>query len=72
MATKKVNHAFTEHFTNFNKRKYDSNLFCEKIEVRARDGMNVPMVMVYDERHYTDDSPWVIFTKGIDSTKEDL
>ena len=28
--------------------------------------------MVYDRRFYTEESPWVLFTRGIDSVKEDL
>ena len=37
-----------------------------------RDGTSIPCVLVYDKRFYTEESPWVLFTKGIDSTKGDL
>ena len=37
-----------------------------------RDGTMVPVVMVYDRRFYAEESPWVLFTNGIDSEKEDL
>ena len=37
-----------------------------------RDGETIPVVMVYDKRFYTEESPWVLFTRGIDSMKDDL
>ena len=37
-----------------------------------RDGVEIPVIMVYDKRFYTDESPWVLMTEGIDSEKEDL
>lgn len=48
------------------------HLTCEKIEVTARDGCQIPMVMVYDQRFYNDQSQWVIFHKGAESDKDDL
>ena len=45
---------------------------CEKIETKSRDGTMIPMVMVYDERFYKHDSPWIIKTRGADSGKDDL
>ena len=37
-----------------------------------RDGKDIPMVIKYDRRFYNEESPWVMFTKGIDSSKSDL
>ena len=45
---------------------------CEKVEMEMRDGFQIPVVMVYDKRFYTEESPWILFTRGIDSEKEDL
>ena len=45
---------------------------CEKVEMEMRDGFKIPVVMVYDKRFYTEESSWILFTKGIDSRKEDL
>lgn len=69
MSTKKVSDILSEdHITNFKR----DNLQCEKVEMEMRDGTMVPVVMVYDRRFYTEESPWVIFTNGIESEKEDL
>lgn len=35
-----------------------------------RDDFEIPMVIKYDRRYYNDDSPWVLFTHGVDSGKE--
>ena len=37
-----------------------------------RDGLEIPVVMVYDRRYYTEESPWVMFTRGVESEKDDL
>ena len=37
-----------------------------------RDGFEVPVVMTYDKTSFTDRSPWIMFTKGAVSQKEDL
>lgn len=37
-----------------------------------RDGTDIPMIIKYDRRFYNEQSPWVMFTKGIDSSKSDL
>ena len=69
MATRKVSDILAEdHITNFRR----DNLLCEKVEMQMRDGVSIPCVMVYDQRFYTEESPWILFTKGIDSEKEDL
>ena len=69
MSTKKTSGILAEdHITNFKK----DNLVCEKVDMEMRDGASIPVVMVYDRRFYNEESPWVLFTKGIDSTKEDL
>jgi len=69
MSTKKTSGILAEdHIANFKK----DNLLCEKVEMEMRDGVKIPVVMVYDRRFYTENSPWVLFTKGIDSSKEDL
>ena len=36
-----------------------------------RDQFEIPVVIKYDKRFYSEDSPWVIFTRGVDSCKED-
>lgn len=48
------------------------HLTCEKIEIESRDSTQIPIVMVYDKRHYNDNSPWVLKTNGSLSCKEDL
>jgi len=69
MSTKKTSGILAEDYiTNFKK----DNLVCEKVDMEMRDGASIPVVMVYDRRFYNEESPWVLFTKGIDSTKEDL
>lgn len=69
MGTKKVSGILSEdHITNFKR----DNLVCERVDMEMRDGAAIPVVMVYDRRFYTEESPWVLFTKGIDSEKEDL
>ena len=40
--------------------------------MNMRDGTPIPVVMVYDKRYYSEESPWVLFTRGIDSMKDDL
>ena len=45
---------------------------CEKVDMTMRDGFQVPVVLVYDKRFYTEQSPWIMFTKGAESIKEDL
>ena len=37
-----------------------------------RDGYEIPMVITYDKQFFTDNSPWILFTKGAYSSKEDL
>lgn len=69
MSTKRVTDILSEdHITNFKR----DNLICEKVDMEMRDGTLVPVVMVYDKRFYTEESPWVLFTRGIDSEKADL
>ena len=69
MSTKRVTDILSEdHITNFRR----DNLVCEKVNMDMRDGATIPVVMVYDQRFYTEESPWVLFTNGIDSTKADL
>ena len=64
MSTKKTSGILSEdHIANFKK----DNLLCEKVEMQMRDGASIPVVMVYDRRFYTEESPWVLFTGGIDS-----
>ena len=40
--------------------------------MEMRDGAQIPVVMVYDQRFYNEESPWILFTRGIDSEKADL
>lgn len=69
MSTKKSTGILAEdHISNFKK----DNLLCEKVEMTMRDGESVPVVMVYDRRFYTEESPWILFTHGINSEKQDL
>ena len=40
-----------------------------------RDGATVPLLMVYDDRHYTgsdDHNNWIFFNQGYDSVKSDI
>lgn len=37
-----------------------------------RDGMEIPLVMTYDKLFFNEKSPWIMFTQGADSTKNDL
>ena len=37
-----------------------------------RDDFEIPIVMTYNKNFYNEDSPWVLFTKGVHSSKEDL
>jgi len=41
-----------------------NNLTCEKIEVTSRDGTLLTVVMLYDQRFYSDKSPWVMLSNG--------
>ena len=69
MSTKKTSSILAEeHIANFRR----DNLLCEKVGMEMRDGTSIPVVMVYDRRFYTEDSPWILFTRGIDSCKDDL
>ena len=69
MSTRRVTDILSEeHITNYRR----DNLLCEKVDMQMRDGTLVPVVMVYDKRFYTEESSWVLFTKGIDSEKSDL
>jgi len=58
-----------EHYKNFNKPQ---NVQCEKIQVKMRDGFEVPLVMAYDKTFFNEKSPWLMFTKGAVSNKIDL
>ena len=59
---------FEDHIKNFQR----DSLICERVMMSMRDGETIPVVMVYDKRYYTEESPWVLFTRGIDSVKDDL
>lgn len=48
------------------------DLICEKVEVTARDGTQLPLVMVYDQRFYNEQSPWIMFSRGAIANKDDL
>jgi protease II len=72
MGTKKSYPVFQEHVNHVTKGQGADTLLTEKIEIPMRDGMHVPVVLVYDKRFYTEESQWLMFTQGFDSTKEDL
>jgi oligopeptidase B len=40
--------------------------------IRMRDGFEVPVVMTYNKKFYNEKSPWILFTNGADSSKDDL
>ena len=40
---------------------------CEKISIKMRDDFEIPMVIKYDKRFYSEESPWVLFTNGSES-----
>ena len=64
MSTKRVSDVLSEDYISNFKR---DTLLCEKVDMEMRDGTLIPVVMVYDRRFYTEESPWVLFTQGIDS-----
>lgn len=72
MGTKKSQLVQAEYATNCVKGQGADTLLCEKVQMTMRDGFQVPVVLIYDKRFYTDESPWIIFTKGAASMKEDL
>ena len=37
-----------------------------------RDQFEIPMVIKYDKQTYSEESPWVLFTNGIESQKGDI
>jgi protease II len=43
----------------------------EKITVKMRDDFEIPVVIKYNKKHYSEDSPWVLFTRGNESSKDD-
>ena len=59
---------FEDQIKNFKRDR----LVCERVMMSMRDGLEIPVVMVYDKRFYTEESPWVMFTRGVDSEKDDL
>lgn len=67
MATKRTAFVNTETVMNM-----PSHLTCEKIEAVSRDGTALPMVMVYDQRFYSDKSAWIMCSNGALADKEDL
>eukprot|EP00347_Sterkiella_histriomuscorum_P005460 403356529 len=69
MGTKKAEQIFYEQYTNYNKPQ---NIQCEKIQVKMRDGQEIPLVMAYDKQYFNDESPWILFTNGSQSSKSDL
>ena len=72
MGTKRTVVVHADHISNCVKGRGADTLMCEKVDMRMRDGFNVPVVLVYDKRFYTETSPWIMFTKGLHSSKEDL
>lgn len=68
MGTKKAQLQFTPYFINLDNSKL-REYHAEKIQVRMRDGFELPLVLKYDRRFYNEDSPWVLFTSGIKSSK---
>ena len=65
LGTRKSNLVFQDQITKFSAE----NLQTEKVEFRARDDMLLSLVMVYDKRYYSEESPWILFTEGVDSHK---
>ena len=59
---------FEDQIKNFKR----DTLICERVMMSMRDGLEIPVVMVYDRRYYTEESPWVMFTRGVESEKDDL
>lgn len=71
MGTKKSQLISEETYKNL-PLKILKEFHCEQIQVQMRDGTDIPMIIKYDRRFYNEESPWVLFTKGIDSSKSDL
>ena len=59
---------FEDQIKNFKR----DTLVCERVMMNMRDGLEIPVVMVYDKRFYTEESPWIMFTRGVESEKDDL
>ena len=61
MGTKRVSHLGQDHYENLGPKNL-KEYHCEKIMVRMRDDFEIPMVIKYDKRFYSESSPWVLFT----------
>ena len=70
MGTKKVDFLSQDSYKNLGPKNL-KEYHCEKIMVKMRDDFEIPMVIKYDKRFYSESSPWVLFTKGIQSDKLD-
>jgi len=46
------------------KSKNMHNLTYFRINVKMRDGFEVPLVMSYDKTFFNEKSPWIMFTNG--------
>ena len=71
MGTKKTMLESEDQYKNMN-QKVLKEYHCEKINIRMRDDFEIPMIIKYDKRFYSEKSPWVLFTKGAQSKKNDL
>ena len=71
MGTKKASLISEETYKNL-PQKILKEFHCEQIQVPMRDGTDIPMIIKYDRRFYNEDSPWVMFTRGANSSKSDL
>ncbi len=52
--------------------KYSILLLLYRITIKMRDDFEIPMIMTYNRTFYNDQSPWILFTKGMQSSKSDL
>jgi protease II len=67
MGTKKSSCLTQDHYRNLELVDYHT----ERISVKMRDDFEIPVVIKYNKKHYSEDSPWVLFTRGIKSSKDD-
>jgi len=57
-----------DHYLNFKKENYET----EMIKVPISDGLEIPVVMTYNNKLYNDNSPWVLFGQGAQAVKRNL
>lgn len=70
MGTKKAEIVNSDAYQNLGAKNL-KEYHCELIQIKMRDDFEIPMVIKYDRRFYNEESPWVLFTNGVKSNKDD-